>query len=66
MDEMKISPEYEKAFKECVRDIVQIMRKSPEHGNAMMDILGDTRYHVLLEVNDVLDTIDLIKELINR
>ena len=66
MDEKKLSPEYEKAFAECIRDIVAIMNKSPEHGNAMIDILGEARYHLTLSVNNMLDTKDLIEELINR
>lgn len=46
-----ITPEYQEAFTECIRDIVSIMRKSPEHGNAMMDILGETRYNNVLFIN---------------
>ena len=66
MKDKSISPEYIKAFEECVRDTVSIMNKSPEHGNAMMDILGKDMYHIILGLNNMLDAKDLIEELINR
>ena len=35
---------YEEAYNEVIKDIWNIAKKSPEHGNALMDILGEELY----------------------
>lgn len=42
--------EYIKAYEECIFSICDLMRKSPEHGNAVMDILGSSRYSNVLSI----------------
>lgn len=39
--------EYEKAMAEVIDSIKELMQKSPEHGNAVMDILGEARYRAV-------------------
>lgn len=36
--------------KEVAKEIVEIMRKSPQHGNAVMDLLGYKNYCEILRM----------------
>lgn len=46
--------EYVKAYEEVIFSICDLMRKSPEHGNAVMDILGSSRYSNVLSIEQCL------------
>ena len=53
MDEIKaairsMNKDYIKSFEECLMNMIILAEKSPEHGNAIMDILGMDRYRLLL------------------
>ena len=41
--------DYIKAFNECLLTMDILVKKSPEYGNAIMDILGEDRYRLLLD-----------------
>lgn len=38
------SKKYEEAKLEVLHDIWEIAKKSPEHGNALMDLIGEEAY----------------------
>jgi len=46
---------YVNAYEECIFSICELMRKSPEHGNAIMDILGTSRYCNILSIEKCLE-----------
>lgn len=45
---------YVNAYEEVIFSICDLMRKSPEHGNAVMDILGSSRYSTVLSIEQCL------------
>lgn len=50
MDLTKYSTEELELMKEVAKDIWNLCRKSPEHGNAVMDIIGEDAYNNVMRL----------------
>ena len=57
MEDLEKGSEYSDIEREVANDIWNIAKKSPEHGNALMDLIGRSTYETISTIKSITDTV---------
>ena len=57
MEKIEKTAEYSNIEREVANDIWEIAKKSPEHGNALMDLLGRSTYETISKIKTITDPV---------